>query len=118
MIRYYDKSWQPLEDVFDWGRLFEDPEYKRVASDTFDYETHVSTVWLWLDHNLSSDWPPVIFETMIFSKHNELDQFTARYSTIDEAKKRVCLWICQVNLKKRDWIIYFNSLYYNHAKTR
>ncbi len=87
MIKYYDKSWQPLEDVFDWGRLFEDPEYKRVASDTFDYETHVSTVWLWLDHNLSSDWPPVIFETMIFSKHNELDEFTARYSTIDEAKK-------------------------------
>ncbi len=85
MIRYYDKSWQPIEDTLTWAKLFEDQEYKRVGSDTFDYETHVSTVWLWLDHSFW-EWPPLIFETMIFSKLNELDEYQVRYSTLEEAK--------------------------------
>ena len=85
MSLYYDKSWRLLEDVLDRAKLFEDPSYQSIAKDTFDYETLVSTVRLWLDHSFW-EWLPLIFETMIFSKHNWLNDYQKRYSTLEEAK--------------------------------
>lgn len=92
MMEYYDKEGRPLDRESGW-RLFEDMDYKRVAStDVGPY--WVSTVWLGLDHRFIGDGPPVIFETMVFAKgqrddpqdHGLTDIDCVRYCTEAEAK--------------------------------
>lgn len=93
---YYDRQGQPIYDTLAWGKLFQDPDYKRVAEDTVGH-LWVSTVWLGLDH---SSWPilrdhgahvPIIFETMVFAKEGEdqvgpvIDNYSRRYATEAEA---------------------------------
>lgn len=83
MSDYYDKFGQPIEDVLDWGKLFEDWEYRRIGSTRLWHGARVSTVWLGLDHSFG-DGPPLIFETMIFGGgFGELDM--DRYSTFADA---------------------------------
>lgn len=91
MSDWYDKEGQPIS-IEEWGRLHSDPEYVRVGStDVGPY--WVSTVWLGLDHNWTMEGPPVIFETMVFSKDQRDDpndrglcEFdVVRYSTLSEA---------------------------------
>ena len=82
----YDRQGNPMTDVMEWGKLFEAPEYKRVAETTLSDGKWVSTVWLGLDHRYDGDGPPLIFETMVFPSHGkyvELDM--DRYSTEEEA---------------------------------
>lgn len=63
---FYDRAGQPIT-VEEWGRLFHDPTYKRVAMTDVCEGVYVSTVWLGLDHRLTWDHPaPVIFESMVF----------------------------------------------------
>ena len=81
----------------------EDIEYKRVAStDIGPY--WVSTVWLGIDHNWLGDGPPIIFETMVFSKgerddpgyHGLHDMDMDRYATEEEAlagHEAMCLMV-------------------------
>lgn len=71
MSIYYARDGTPLEDVIAWGKLFENPEYKRVASTTLKDGKWVSTVWLGMDYNMFGEGPPLIFETMVFSADKE-----------------------------------------------
>ena len=69
---YFGKKGEPLT-LEEWGRVFEDIEYRRVGYDEIAPTTrypasYVSTVWLGLDHNLFPNGPPLIFETMRFEQ--------------------------------------------------
>ena len=84
MIRYYDRQGcvMPREK---YVAAFDDPNYHRVALDTFPDGTHVSTVWLGLDHNLGGG-RPLIFETCIFGPYAGDVEFQWRYSTEERAR--------------------------------
>lgn len=50
-----------------------------------DIDYRVSTVFLALNHNWSSDGPPELWETMIFTEDKELNNYLERYSTYEQA---------------------------------
>jgi hypothetical protein len=83
---YYDRKGNPISDVTgEWGKLFRDPKYKRVASTLLPDGKWVSTVWLGLDHGYGEG-PPLIFETMVFPSEEIMSELDAeRYSTEAEA---------------------------------
>lgn len=80
--RLYDRDGVQI-DMVQWSLLFEDKAYCRVAFDEIE-GVSVSTVWLGIDHNFYGDGPPLIFETMIFGR--ELDQEQWRYATEYDAR--------------------------------
>lgn len=71
-------------NLIEWATWLEGNfERKRIGYDEFG-PVRVSTVFIGLDHNFSSEGPPLLFETMIFEgKH---DQYQERYATYEEAK--------------------------------
>lgn len=85
-VDYYDKEGRPIT-LLEWAHLFEDKAYCRIAEDTLDDGTWISTVWLGLDHGLGLSVRPLIFETMVFAGKarpaSNLDQ--RRYSTLIDA---------------------------------
>lgn len=83
---YYDKFGEPIDDLLEWARLFDDLQYKRIALTRLWHGARVSTVWLGIDHNFSNDdGPPLIFETMVFGGRDGGDLDCERYSTFAEA---------------------------------
>jgi len=86
---YYDRQGFPLQaehphdleehagwpgvamPVLTWAMKMEDPDYKRVAEDTFPDESWLSTVWLGMDHSHGFG-QPTIFETMYFAERTEV----------------------------------------------
>lgn len=85
MILYYDKHWKQIESVEERLKLYKDNEYKRVGFDQLDIDdTMISTVRLWINHCVW-DGEPQIFETMVFSRNKLIDQFTRRYTSLEEA---------------------------------
>lgn len=62
---YFDRDGSPL-DADQLHERLEDPAYRRVAESNVGFYW-VSTVWLGINHAFD-DGPPVIFETMIFSR--------------------------------------------------
>jgi hypothetical protein len=88
--RRFDRKGEPISHA-DWCEASEDDDYMCVAEDTVD-DLWISTVWLGLDHNHSSDpdAPPLIFETMVFD-HSEgsqepwADHYMNRFATEEEA---------------------------------
>lgn len=79
----FDKNGNPLS-LFEWAKLMEDKEYKRVALTELPNGVRISTVWLGLDHSFGGD-KILIFETMVFG--GEHDGNMDRYSTLEEAQK-------------------------------
>lgn len=71
----------PTEDMRAYGRMFKDPDARRVARDRVGV-LNVSTVFLGTDHSFG-DGPPLLFETMVFGLSDE--EPCDRYSTWDEA---------------------------------
>lgn len=60
---------------------------ERVVEQTDTDTCWVSTVFLGLDHNYSRSGPPLLFETMVFSRGNPGDdEEMYRYPTWDEAQ--------------------------------
>jgi hypothetical protein len=98
---HYDREGRPIS-FEEWGRLFEDREYQRVAR----WERNgilVSTVWLGIDHAFGAG-PPVIFETMVFGPHgmsDELDQ--VRYCTEAEARAGHDVVVARVAAGRPPW---------------
>jgi hypothetical protein len=96
VIPYYDKDGEPITDLMEWGRLFEDKQYKFVGSASIRSEQgttfRVSTVWMGMNHQYHPAGPPLIFETMVFIDEagaedvNWLDTYCDRYSTEAEAQ--------------------------------
>lgn len=82
MTGYYDRDGKPITPAA-WADLFDDWPYKQIASTKINGAT-VSTVWLGLNHQWSSEGPPLIFETMIFGGH--LDGAQWRYTTEQQAR--------------------------------
>lgn len=74
MSDFYDRNGNRL-GLFEWARLHEDDEYKRIAH-TVVRGREVSTIWLGLDHGFGEI--PIIFETVVFDgNRHTLDM--ARY---------------------------------------
>jgi len=87
----YDRDGNPIS-VREWSRLHDDPEYMRVDETELD-GIWISTVWLGHGHSFGFGDRPLIFETMVFDRHNQprpglqaMDEFTRRYSTEEEAE--------------------------------
>src|SRR5687768_5498583 len=78
---HYDREGNPIS-LETWGKLLEDPSYKRLASHQLSHVT-VSTVWLGLDHSWGAG-PPVIFETMVFGGPD--NSYQERYRTELDAR--------------------------------
>jgi hypothetical protein len=80
-----DADHQPVPaDLDTWGAWFERIENRLVAWTEANSETHVSTVFLGIDHNYGWHGPRVMFETMVFGGPE--DQYQRRYTTWDDAK--------------------------------
>jgi hypothetical protein len=70
--------------LMQWAEWFEDITNRLVDYTEITSETHVSTVFLGLDHRFSGNGPPILFETMIFG--GPLDQEQWRYASWDDAE--------------------------------
>ena len=94
MSNRFDKQGNPLpfntpEEMKYVESLLTDYNYKVVDRAEYNDGTVVSTVWLWLDHRFGweeGDNPPIIFETMVFSKNKAIDWEQERYCTLEEAQ--------------------------------
>ena len=83
---YFDKDGTPISDTLKWAKLFDNPDYKRVAKTTLPNGRFVSTVWLGLNHQFG-DGPPLLFETMVFPNDKDFGELDSeRYSTESEAR--------------------------------
>jgi hypothetical protein len=88
-----DKTPVLCEDLIAWDK-FMSTESRRVKA-TVTKNGWISTVFLGLDHNLSVEGEPLLFETMIF--YGPLNMYMQRCSTWDEAEiqhevvRRKCL---------------------------
>ncbi len=69
-MSYYDRRGNPI-DPWGWVELAKDDTYRRVALTALTEDIEVSTVWLGLDHGFGRPGPPLIFETMIFTRLDE-----------------------------------------------
>ena len=85
MRRYILKGHTPIEcpDLLTWARQLD--EITRIVNKTVLKHGTVSTVFLGLDHSLSDDGPPLLFETMVF--RGPLDQTCERYATWEDAEQ-------------------------------
>jgi hypothetical protein len=100
---WLDKEWNEI-DALTWGRLHEDESYMRIGSDHILDCIWVSTVWLGINTNFRPEGPPIIFETMVFAKHDmNVDLFCQRYSTEDEAKEGHAFTV--MVMSDPDWLL-------------
>lgn len=72
----------PVSDFTEWAVQLEITN-RKVNNTVLENETHISTVFLGLDHSWDGG-PPLLFETMIFG--GEHDGYQERCSTWDEAE--------------------------------
>ena len=85
----------PCRNLLEWGRWMEKRENRIVVQTHLDEEVWVSTVFLGLDHNWSSDPDslPVLFETMVFGEEKVSHAFGPRFvfrESLDQY--RYCTW--------------------------
>ena len=91
-LDYFDRAGRPI-GLFEWAELAADVDYKRVTETTLVDGTWVSTVWLGLDHQLYTEGPPLIFETMVFPRHGPsvgVAQLLADPSSGDHWREQEC----------------------------
>ncbi len=69
-----------------WAAWWKDRAHRRVAESWVTPQARVSTIFLGLDHRHGPYGPPILFETMVFWEHGELDQEQERYATWDTAE--------------------------------
>jgi hypothetical protein len=76
----------PMDDGFAaWKWMDEHPDRRQLELTEFPDGTHVSTVFLCIDH---AHWggDPILWETMIFSGNEEIKDWTNRYHSAAEAR--------------------------------
>ena len=82
---YFDREVQPITRR-QWYKLIKEPDYKIVKQTELSNGKFVSTVWLGLDHAVSDDQLPVIFEIVVFSnKNREKKEYLERHRSEYEA---------------------------------
>lgn len=86
------RSLKEIKDVRDY--YYEDGEgvkRRMVKQDNINYKNDnlfISTMFLLFDHNYNIyTKKPILFETMLFHKDENIDNWMMRYSTYDEALK-------------------------------
>jgi hypothetical protein len=70
--------------LLEWARMFdEDPDKRRVAETLFE-GVRVSTVFLGLDHRMTMEGPPILYETMVFggAMDGEMDRYATRLEAL------------------------------------
>lgn len=72
-----------LASTDEWARWMSEHHSRRVELTEMG-NISVSTIFLGLDHNYSSEGPPLLFETLVFGGPNDQEKMR-RYSTWDEA---------------------------------
>jgi len=72
-----------VDDPAACEEFFKNVLNRRVAFTKVSPKSHVSTVFLCLDHSFDVEGPPILFETLVFG--GELADDMARYSTWDDA---------------------------------
>lgn len=83
-IQVFDENDVIIEEaLIAWSEFFQDADRRRVGYDIIDDIT-VSTVFIGLDHSFDQG-PPVLFETMVFEKGEEV--YCRRYHSWTEAEK-------------------------------
>ena len=94
---YVWRNGGPVEtDLMTWAREWENPtepvspgaevpHNHCVAYADWPNKSRVSTVFLGIDYSFGEPGGPVLFETMIFWRGHELDEWRERYRTRDEA---------------------------------
>lgn len=84
-MKFYDRTGQeiPLEQ---WMFLQSKPEYTGILFQQVTPDIGVSTIWLGIDYGPGGDYPPLIFETMMFDRANPTDRPMWRYPTEDAAR--------------------------------
>lgn len=90
---YYDQAGHPI-GLGTWAWLFDQPERFLVRT-KLPSGPIVSTVWLGLDHSAGGDKPPLIFETMVFTRRGgALDcyRYPTRQAAIAGHRKVVAQW--------------------------
>lgn len=83
----------PCEDIGEWGLFMGSPE--RIVKQEIIGGYFVSTVFLGIAHNFSDNFPPLLFETMIFDDSemgadipDSVLDYQERCSTWEEAEKQ------------------------------
>lgn len=66
---------------------FSNDELRRVGGEEFEDGTFVSTVFLRMDHNFMGEGDPVLWETMIFSDIEAINDYQERYTSKEAALK-------------------------------
>lgn len=72
-----------VDNIIDWANYYGSSN-RHVDNTYLEDGTHISTVFLGLDHSFG-DGPPILFETMIFGGPE--DEYQERYSTWEEAEE-------------------------------
>jgi hypothetical protein len=88
-IRYYKlvgRDVVPCKDVLEWASWFETQDRFLCQEDAGAF--YVSTVCVGLNHNFMGGGPPLVFETMVFSRFGPKghDFDCVRTSTMEEAE--------------------------------
>ena len=77
----------PCQNHKEWAQTF--GKTNRQVGLTHIGDTQISTVFLGLDHSFSwQNGPPILFETMVFTKNGTLDYDYERCSTWAEAEQQ------------------------------
>lgn len=73
----------------EWVFAYSSPKRSRIVKQQWVNGCFVSTVFLSIDHRFTLVGPPILFETMIFTRrrgsYKKLDQFQVRYTNFAEA---------------------------------
>lgn len=85
----------PCDDLFTWGRWMARDENIIVAQTALDEEVRVSTIFMGIDHNWSSDYEslPILFETIAFGEERSAKLFGRALSYRETlVQRRYCTW--------------------------
>lgn len=80
-----DRRVIPTRDVMEWGQFTENATNCIVGRTQITSEVTVSTVFIGIDHGFREG-PPIVFETMIFGGPEDINDWTWRYSSWDDAE--------------------------------
>jgi hypothetical protein len=67
-----------------------------VGDDTLPDGTHISTVFLGIDHDFTGRGPPILFETMVFAEGKPWDGEQQRYASWVEAEVGHAAWVARL----------------------
>ena len=97
---YFDRQGKGTDDCLEWAKMFEDKikdgsDYRIVKQEYTWMRFWVSTVWIGLDHPFWENQPPLIFETMVFSRNKsdlDMERYTTEKQAINGHRKMVKKW--------------------------